>query len=443
MPSDAGGMGPHGDAAVAFVLKRRADAEAAGDDIIAVVDTDGAARRPPTTTSAAERFGRTHAASAAIEIAARAEALRARVRVDQNGAQPAPGGTRTSIWLESLGGRADGVTLSAVGHRPRPLALGAVPLCERYAGDSRDEVVGRMKRHEPGGRGPVRCSVVADSETSLDTLRAAAIERLERGEAPSIPGVAFADAPTTGEVAFMFTGAAAAYPGAGRDLFLAWPELGDALAARLSGVGDLARPLYGAGITTLDPRTQLTGCALVCQAHAEFSRTVLGLAPTAAIGLSSGETNSLLAFGVWRDLEEMLGEIEASGMYGEQLTGSCRVAATDWGLGDQPAPWECWRITAPRAEIEAALAREPRAYMTIVQAPDDCVIGGDPAACKRVDRLRQGGRRDTAGPGHGDPLQRHGSLRRHLAGHPHPPGSRRTGGAVLHQRRQPCLCADH
>ena len=55
------------------------------------------------------------------------------------------------------------------------------------------------------------------------------------------------------------------------------------------------------------------------------------------------------------------------------------------GLGDdQPAPWECWRINAPRAAIEAALEREPRAYMTIVQAPDDCVIGGDAAACRRV-----------------------------------------------------------
>ena len=71
-------------------------------------------------------------------------------------------------------------------------------------------------------------------------------------------------------------------------------------------------------------------------------------------------------------------------MYGEQLTGGCRVAAEDWGLGEQPAPWECWRITAPRAVVEEELAREPRAYMTIVQAPDDCVIGGDPAACRRV-----------------------------------------------------------
>jgi len=380
----AGGDGPHGDAAVAFVLKRRADAEAAGEEIIAVVDT-GAATETPNTNIAADRFGRTHAAGAALEIAARATALQSRVRVDQAGAQPAPGGTRGSVWLESIGGRADGVTLSAGGGAPTPVALGAAPISERYAGDDRSDLLGRMSRHEPGGSGPMRCALVADSESALEALRRSAVDRLQRGEVPAGPGVVFADHPITGELAFTFTGAAAAYAGAGRDLLLAWPEIGDALADRLSGVGDLAEAMYGAGITALTPRTQLTGCAVVCQTHAEFSRTVLGLAPEAAVGLSSGETNSMMAFGVWRDLEPMLDEIEASGMYGDQLTGKCKVAAADWGLGvDQPAPWDNWRIAAPRAAIEAALEREPRAYMTIVQAPDDCVIGGDAAACRRV-----------------------------------------------------------
>ncbi|CAN5660995.1 type I polyketide synthase [soil metagenome] len=378
---------PHGDAAVAFVLKRRADAEAAGDEIITVIDTDGVQKSPRPDADAnfaGGRFGRTHAASAATEIAARAAALRSRVRVDAAGAQPAPGGTIATVRMESIGGRVDGITLSAVNTSPQPLALGVVPVSERYAGDSRSDLLNRMKRRETGGTGYVRCSLVTDNESTLDGLRRAAVDRLDRGEAPAGIGVAFTDTPTTGELAFTFTGAAAAYPGAGRELLLAWPELGDALAARFSGVGDLARALYGAGITTLDPRTQLTGCALVCQAQAEFSRTILGLNPTAAIGLSSGETNALLAFGVWRDLEPMLDEIEASGMYGDELTGACRVAASEWGTGDQPASWECWRITAPRAAVEAALAAEPRAYMTIVQAPDDCVIGGDPAACRRV-----------------------------------------------------------
>lgn len=373
----------HGDAAVAFVLKRRADAEAAGDEIIAAVDTSGISGESGENF-AARRFGRTHAASAAVEVAARAAAIGTRVRVDRNGAQPAPGGVQSAIRVESIGGRTDGITVSAAGGAPVPLAVGPIPVSERYAGDSRADLLNRMKSHETGGSGPVRCSLVGDSDSTLENLRGAAVQRLSSGERPTLPGVAFTDAPITGELAFTFTGAAAAYPGAGRDLFLAWPELGDALAERFSGVGELARALYGAGITTLSPRTQLTGCAVVCQAQAEFSRAVLGLEPAAAIGLSSGETNSLLAFGIWRDLEPMLDEIEASGMYGDELTGACRVAAADWGLGDQPAPWECWRITAPRAAVEHALAVEPRAYMTIVQAPDDCVIGGDPGACRRV-----------------------------------------------------------
>jgi acyl transferase domain-containing protein/3-hydroxymyristoyl/3-hydroxydecanoyl-(acyl carrier protein) dehydratase len=373
----------HGDAAVAFVLKRRADAEAAGDEIIAVIDTDDDTLETDPNF-AGGRIGRTHAASAAVEIAARAEAVRSRVRVDSAGAQPAPGGTSAAVWVEALGGHADGITVSAAAGAPKPLAVGVIPVSERYGADSRADLLRRMQRGEPGGSGPVRCSLVGDSPATLDTLRQQAVQRLERGEVPAVPGIAFADAPITGELAFTFTGAAAAYPGAGRDLLFAWPEIGDALTQRFSGVGDLARNLHGAGITTLSPRTQLTGCALVCQSQAEFSRTVLGLKPTAAIGLSSGETNSLMAFGVWSDLEPMLDEIEASGMYGDELTGECRVAAADWGLGDQAAPWECWRITAPRAVVDAALAVESRAYMTIVQAPDDCVIGGDPAACRRV-----------------------------------------------------------
>jgi acyl transferase domain-containing protein/3-hydroxymyristoyl/3-hydroxydecanoyl-(acyl carrier protein) dehydratase len=379
---------PHGDAAVAFVLKRRADAEAEGDQIIAVVGTepgDTPSGIPSNEEAGIGRFGRTHAASAAVEVAALAAALRSRVRVDRIGAQPAPAYKSAAVWLNSLGGRAGGVSVTAVNNPPEPLAVTAVPFSERYAGDSRSDLLARLARHEPGGDGPVRCSLVAESHSGLNMLRRGAVQRLEGGEAPVGIGVAFADGPIAGELAFTFTGAAAAYPGAGRELLLAWPEIGDALALRLSGVGELGRAMYGAGITSLDPRAQLTGCALVCQAHAEFSRTVLGLAPSAAIGLSSGETNTLLAFGVWRDLEEMLDEIEASGLYGDQLTGNCRSAALAWGIGnDEPASWECWRITAPKAAVEAVLAGEPHAYMTIIQAPDDCVIGGEPEACRRV-----------------------------------------------------------
>ncbi|PRC61264.1 hypothetical protein C6A85_10665, partial [Mycobacterium sp. ITM-2017-0098] len=58
-----------------------------------------------------------------------------------------------------------------------------------------------------------------------------------------------------------------------------------------------------------------------------------------AIGLSSGETNSLLAFGIWQDLEPMLDEIEASGMYGDELTGACGISWNSAGFNSGILSW--------------------------------------------------------------------------------------------------------
>lgn len=369
-----------GDAAVAFVLKRRADAIAAGDIVLGVFDdrVGDVARQD----EAAARFGHAHAAQGLLQIASDMLALNAGVRIDAAGAQPDPGAARLQRQMRAFSGRRASIDVAS-GAR-HATALATVPAVRRYAAATYADLLGKLEADAPEGDGAVRCAIVADGATALSSLRKRAIAALKRGESPTMPGVLFADSPVQGQIAFTFTGAAAAYAGAGRELLLAWPEVGDALAARHAGVGELARALYGADIGVLHPRVQLTGCALVCQAHAIFAREVLGISPQAAIGLSSGETNALLAFGVWRDLDAMLAEIEASGLYGDELTGACRAAARSWGGEADRADWVCWRIAAPIAEVEAALALESRAYMTIIQAPEDCVIGGERNACARV-----------------------------------------------------------
>jgi len=369
-----------GDAAVALVLKRRADAEQAGEAILGVIDSGGGVA--PQDDEVEARFGRAHAAHGLLQIAADLQALNARVRIDGDGAQPAPGAMAVRRRIASFTGQAGDVAVRAVD--TTPAAIGVVPVMRRYAAVDKAGLRARIAADDVGGEGDVRCALVADSVSALEMLQARVAEALARGDTPAAPGVSFAEAPVTGDMAFTFTGAAAAYAGAGRELLLAWPEIGDSLAQRHAGVGDLARALYGQDVGVLDPRVQLTGCALVCQAHAAFSREVLGLTPQAAIGLSSGETNALLAFGVWRDLGAMLEEIETSGLYGRELTGECRAAARAWGRHDRAVDWTCWRIAAPVALVEAALNGEPRAYMTIIQAPEDCVIGGERAACARV-----------------------------------------------------------
>ena len=257
----AGESGPHGDAAVAFVLKRRADAEAAGEEIIAVVDTEGVEDRGGCEL----RRGtvRPHACGE----------RRHRSRGARGGAARAgPGGSERGA---AGAGRQARRNMARVDRRPRRRY-------HRVCGHRITRALGRRRpfpsRNATQATAGAICGTAWRAANRVETglcvalwwltasprwtaLRREAVQRLDRGEAPAGIGVAFTDAPIAGELAFVFTGAAATYPGAGRDLLLAWPEIGDALAPRFSGVGDLARALYGAGIATLDPRAQLTGGA--------------------------------------------------------------------------------------------------------------------------------------------------------------------------------------
>jgi acyl transferase domain-containing protein/3-hydroxymyristoyl/3-hydroxydecanoyl-(acyl carrier protein) dehydratase len=372
-----------GDAAAAFVLKRRTDAERDGDPILALVRETSEGET--SSGGLQNRFGDTHAAAGGLEIAGLIIELMSRVRSGDLGVAPSPGRAHARRAVVSMSGRRAGLELSAGPGPPQGAALSPPPLLAWFAADDAANLCERLECGVAGGTGQVRCALIAESEDRLGVCRRLALEALRRGERPQAPGTFFSDEPMAGDVAFAFTGAAATYRGAARDVFLAWPEVGDALAARFAGVDALAAPLFGTDAAALDAREQLVGGAVVSQAHAEFSRNVLGIKPAAVLGLSSGETNALLAFGVWRDLGPMLADIEASGLYGRELTGACATAARAWGMEDgASAPWVCWRIAAPVVDVEAALAFEPRAYMTIIHASDDCVIGGDPEACRRV-----------------------------------------------------------
>ena len=259
------------------------------------------------------------------------------------------------------------------------------PACRFYAAESREALASAVDSDAQSFHGPVRLALVANTEAELDARRRHAAPELAGGGVPVAPGLYFGEGDLDGDVAFCYTGAAAAYPGAARDLLMAFPRIGHNLAKHFAGTPQLARDLYGADITSFSPATQLTGASFVSQAHTEFTRNILGMKPQVALGLSSGETNSLMAFGVWNDLDDMLAEIHASEMYVNQLTDECRSAATHWGLADgEIVKWRCWRIAAPLAVIEEAVEREERVYVTVVHHYEDVVIGGDTDACDRV-----------------------------------------------------------
>jgi acyl transferase domain-containing protein/3-hydroxymyristoyl/3-hydroxydecanoyl-(acyl carrier protein) dehydratase/1-acyl-sn-glycerol-3-phosphate acyltransferase len=201
-------------------------------------------------------------------------------------------------------------------------------------------------------------------------------------EAPAIPLSKATPAVGRGELAWVFTGAAAAYPGAGVAMLRAFPEIADglfAMAPRLAGA--LQATL---GSTALSCVEQLQISTLVSQSHARLL-ALAGLRPDATIGLSSGETNALLATGAWTDPDALFAEIAASGLYDEQLGGRYEVLRQAWGLDDDATPdWRSFRLVHPVAAVREALPSHPRVRLLIVHHDADAVIGGDAAACRAL-----------------------------------------------------------
>ena len=193
---------------------------------------------------------------------------------------------------------------------------------------------------------------------------------------------------TLGQSAWVFTGAAAAYPGAGSAVLRALPSVADALADQAPRlVGQLPHLLSGASLSLVD---QLTLATLVSQTHAHLLKQV-GMRPDACLGLSSGETNSLLASGAWNDPDALFDAVTNSGMYDLHLGGEHRTLRTARGIApDAVAEWRTFRVWHPVAALrEAIAATESRVpaevvRLLIVHHSRDAVIGGTEAACRAL-----------------------------------------------------------
>jgi len=391
-----------GDAAVVLIIKRLSDAQAAGDAVYAVLHDEAPtsnAQNELDESSLSSQLGHAHAASGLLAVAIAAAACKHGLHVRGAGALSspwfAPPAERLAVVrVAGPNGASEHWVTGGSALASAPTHPTAAPRVRLFSGADRAAVIRALESRiesRDGESGPARLALVS-TDAELDALAKKALSRLRDG-APSAAGTArlgedifYRDAPIGGEVAFVFAGPGGAYRGMGRELVTAFPELVDRLTTRFGDLGVIARWVYeDTGDAVVTPADALWGASLLTQLHAEFSRGTLKLAPHAAIGFCSGETNSLFAMGAWNDFRALKVDLEQRGVYDRELAGEFAVAGRAWAKrGVAPAPWRTWRLAASVDAVRAAIASEPLAYLTLVQAPGDVVIAGQADSCARV-----------------------------------------------------------
>lgn len=376
---------PAADMAAALVLKRRKDAEAAGDPILGTVSAiDWGAAAPTDTSLIQSAYGNASIAGPLFDLAARL-ALAARGLAptpDDPIAAPCLANTIPAFTTAAPATATSpglSVTVTPAPVRPSPDMLRPTPHLYLAAAASRAALAKKLNAGKTGGQGKHRIALLATDEEALRLLSKSAATVLAEDTAPEGNGIFYGAGPADGELAFAFTGSAASYPRMGRGLLAAFPEV----AAKLSDIpaAQAMTPLLAK--SSLTEFEQLCAVSLLTQAHAILLRDVLGLAPTAALGLSLGESNALFAFGYWKDMGALLDDISGAAMYERHLGGDFETAKEAWGP-NVPTDWTNWRLRAPIADVRKAAAAHPNVEITIIYSDMDAMIGGPAEACRAV-----------------------------------------------------------
>lgn len=190
----------------------------------------------------------------------------------------------------------------------------------------------------------------------------------------------------SGETAFVFPGSGNHFPGMGHDLGAARPDI----FHRQNAVNDLLKDQFAAGRFWYDPNREIDHRDLISAQVAAGSvvydvLTGHGLKPQALLGHSLGETAALFASGAWKDRDGMQKRMAASTLFTRDLAGECRAARNYWDLNpEDPINWLSVVVACPADRIRALAADFPKVFLQTVNAPDECMIGGEEASVKAM-----------------------------------------------------------
>lgn len=211
-----------------------------------------------------------------------------------------------------------------------------------------------------------------------------------------------------GEVAFVYPGAFNSFIGLGQDLFKLYPDLYERFAKinpDLSGAL-AAKQLYPRSLEALseaqldeqeaqleyDPATMIQSGASFAILFTMLVRDYFKVKPRATFGYSMGETSMFWATGVWQGGKKGLDTFQDSTLFRTRLVGPKDSVREQWGIPAETEGvdfWSTYYILAPVEKVQEGLKGEERVYLTHINTPEEVIISGDTAGCKRViERLK-------------------------------------------------------
>ena len=195
-------------------------------------------------------------------------------------------------------------------------------------------------------------------------------------------------------VAFVYPGVGSPYEGAGADLFAIAPTLIDRYAVLARGEpgrylheDEIYRRERGRVRTDFYTNVVRLGeCAISLSAVLTMlMRDIFGVQPRSALGYSFGEAIMPAALGIWPEPAILTDRLDASPTFRSRLQGAMTAVRECWGVPpDAPLRWQSFSVRGTPAEAHAALQGEKRAYLCVINSPDEVVIAGEEESCRRV-----------------------------------------------------------
>ncbi len=207
-----------------------------------------------------------------------------------------------------------------------------------------------------------------------------------------------------GKVAFTYPGGFNSYIGNSRTLFQLVPELHDSMGSYTNRLADLLHDhkLYPRSLQRLSeseieclqdefvntPIAMFESGITTGVLHTQALREGFGLEPQLAFGYSMGEVTMMFALGVWGPMDPMSDLLNVSPLFKERLCGPMNTVREAWELGPdefrQETLWQWYTLRSTPEAAQAAIDREERAYLILINTPQEVVMAGEPAACERA-----------------------------------------------------------